>query len=91
LRWRQVKAAAREAREQQVALGAEEFRHLTPGIRMTLQVERDRLLQRSGDAEGVELVHLAQLAREHRGRHAVTHAPAGDVQGLAERIHREAA
>ena len=51
----------------------------------------DGLLQRCGDAERVELVHLAQLASEYRRRHAIAHPPAGDVQRLAERINREAA
>src|SRR4051812_29080854 len=88
---RQRQTAARELRQQQVAFGAEEGRDLAPCVRMPLEIQADGGLQRRGDAEGVELVHLAQLAREYRARHAIADAPAGDVQRLAERIHGEAA
>src|SRR5262249_24803448 len=88
---RQKEAGAGKSRTQPVALGLEEAGEPAPRVRLLAQIPRDGVLQRLGDAEGVELMHLAQLARERGRRHAVADAQAGGVQGLAEGEHREAA
>jgi len=51
----------------------------------------NRVLQRRRDAESVELMHLAQLAREQGRCDAIAGAPARRVQRLAEGKYGEAA
>jgi hypothetical protein len=62
-----------------------------PRIGEEREIARDGVLQRRDDAEGIELMHLAQFARQRRRRDAVADPPAGGVQRLAEGKYREAA
>ena len=42
------------------------------------------MLHRGVDGEHIELVHLAKLGHEGRGRRHIAHFPAGDMVGLAK-------
>ena len=81
---RQREARAGERIAQAVAFRLEEGGQLAPGLRPLGQVCGDGMLQRVRDAERVELVDLAQLARERRRRDTVADAQPRRMQGLAE-------
>src|SRR4029077_20046137 len=90
LRRRQHEAGTLERAAQPVTLGLEKAGEPGAALRLLAEIGSDGVLERVRDAECVELVHLAQLARERRRRHAVADAEPCGVQGLAEGEHGEA-
>ena len=79
----QGQARIRQGRGQQVALALVEGRQPLIVGRLLQQVGEAVLHGGVGGEHG-ELVHLADLLHQGAGGHAVTHPPAGDVEGLAE-------
>src|SRR5262249_45059299 len=73
---RQTKRAAFKRRPQPIAFGLKEAGERAPSVGLLGQVARDRILQRMRDAEGVELMHLAQLARQGLRGDAIADADA---------------
>jgi hypothetical protein len=49
---------------EQIPLGLKERRQADPRVGIGGEIVRDGVLQRLDDAEGIELMHLAQLARQ---------------------------
>ncbi len=81
---RPAEARIAQQLEEAVALGL--IKRREPGIMRGRLLEEvgDRQLQRMRDAEGVELMHATNLARDIRRRDGITYSPAGGMHGLAE-------
>src|SRR5690606_35624303 len=73
-----------ELRAEAVALALVEGAEALVVRRILREHLRERVLGRGEGAEGVVLVHLAELGRQRGWRDAVADLPAGAMEGLAE-------
>src|SRR6185437_8441181 len=90
-RQRPGRAARAYGGNETITSRCEECAQILARLRSLDQVARDAPLQRRGDGEGIELMHLAQLTGQGRWRHGVAHAQPRGVQRLTERVDRDAA